>query len=220
MSASYSQPILAFLAFLSLALVLEPGHAAARSAADEPEHVVKAAAVVRRGASFRAAEDHRDFAGWQHTYTSPDFLEETYRLPHSLVEALAAHDPQCYMFHIDVAADCTVSANQAKELDAQDSATSHMNYFPLYYAAVGWPSLIFSGDAAIYGMRIASAVITALMLAAAFTTSIRRRVGGCARRAGGGDTRSRLLRRRRQSERPRDLLCAARLGFAPLPGPG
>jgi len=172
MRASYFQPVLAFLAFLSLALSWSLGMPLL-SAADEPEHVVKAAAVVR--GEFSGPSKVIDFAGWQHTYTSPDFLEETYRLPHSLVEALAVHDPQCYMFRMDVAADCTVSANKAKELHAQDSATSHMNYFPLYYAAVGWPSLIFSGDAAIYGMRIASSVITALMLAAAFTTSIRRR---------------------------------------------
>jgi hypothetical protein len=172
MRTSYFQPVLAFFAFLGLALSWSLGMPLL-SAADEPEHVVKAAAVVR--GEFSGPPKVIDFAGWQHTYTSPDFVEETYRLPHSLVEALAAHDPQCYQFRVNVAADCTVSANKAEELHAQDSATSHMNYFPLYYAAVGWPSLIFSGDAAIYGMRIASAVITALMLAAAFTTSIRRR---------------------------------------------
>lgn len=172
MRASDSRPFFAFFAFLGLALSWSLGMPLL-SAADEPEHVVKAAAVVR--GEFSGPSKVIDFPGWQRTYTSPDFLEESYRLPHTLVEALAAHDPRCYMFRVNVAAGCTASANKAEELDAQDTDVSHMNYFPLYYAAVGWPSLIFSGDGAIYGMRTASAVITALMLAAAFTTSIRRR---------------------------------------------
>jgi hypothetical protein len=67
------------------------------------------------------------------------------------------------------------TANKAAALAAGDASTSHMDYFPLYYLAVGWPSLILNGDAAIYGMRVVSAIISALMLAAAFTTSIRRR---------------------------------------------
>lgn len=166
------QPVLAFLAFLSLALSWSLG-TPLLSAADEPEHVVKAAAAVR--GEFSGAQDIEHFVGWQRAYTTPDYLEVTYRLPQSLVQAREAHEPTCYAFHLDVAANCMATANKAAALDAGDTSTSHMDYFPLYYLAVGWPSLILHGDAAIYGMRVASAIISALMLAAAFTTSIRRR---------------------------------------------
>jgi Predicted membrane protein (DUF2142) len=143
------------------------------SAADEPEHVVKAAAVVR--GEFSGPQHIRDFGGWQKVLATPDYVEVTYNLPHSLVESLLKHDPGCYAFTDNVTARCTVSANREKVLTAGTTDSTHMNYSPLYYLAVGWPSLILNGDDAIYGMRVASAVITALMLAAAFTTSVRRR---------------------------------------------
>ena len=165
------QPVLAFLAFLALALSWSLG-TPLLSAADEPEHVVRAAAVVR--GEFSGTQNVKHFTGWQRSYTTPDYLEVTYRLPHSLVAARQANEP-CYAFHLDVAANCLATANQAATLAAGDTSTSHMDYFPLYYLAVGWPSLILNGDSAIYGMRIVSAIISALMLAAAFTTSIRRR---------------------------------------------
>lgn len=165
------QPLLAFLAFLALALSWSLG-TPLLSAADEPEHVVKAAAAVR--GEFSGTQNIEHFVGWQRSYTTPDYLEVTYRLPQSLVAAREANEP-CYAFHLDVAANCLATANKAATLAAGDTSTSHMDYFPLYYLAVGWPSLILNGDAAIYGMRIVSAIISALMLAAAFTTSIRRR---------------------------------------------
>lgn len=167
-------PVLAFLAFLGLALSWSLGMPLL-SAADEPEQVVKSAAVVR--GELSGAQKMIDFSGSRKTYTTPNYIEETFDLPHSLVEAIAENDPHCYAFRVNVPANCTVLANKAEVLSVrnQDTDTSHMDYFPLYYAAVGWPSLMLGGNAAIYGMRVASAVITALMLAAAFTTSIRRR---------------------------------------------
>lgn len=41
-------------------------------------------------------------------------------------------------------------------------------YNPIYYQLIGWPSLIFDGNASVYAMRIASAVLSALLLAAGF----------------------------------------------------
>jgi hypothetical protein len=165
-------PVLAFLAFLALALSWSLG-VPLLSAADEPEHVVRAAAAVR--GEFSGTNEVHYFTGARSSLGTPDFVEVAYRLPHSLVVALEAHDPGCYSFKVDVTPNCAAASNVPKVRAAGDTDTSHMNYSPVYYLATGWPSLFLSGDAAIYGMRIASAIITALMLAGAFTTSIRRR---------------------------------------------
>jgi hypothetical protein len=165
-------PVLAFLAFLALALSWSLG-VPLLSAADEPEHVVRAAAAVR--GEFNGQDEVRVFSGSKEGLGTPDFLEVVYRLPHSLVTSLEAHDPGCYSFQVNVTPNCVTTSNAAKTKAAGDTDTSHMNYTPVYYLATGWPSLFLSGDAAIYGMRVASAVITALMLAGAFTTSVRRR---------------------------------------------
>jgi len=163
---------LAFLAFLALALSWSLG-TPLLSAADEPEVVTKAAASVR--GEFSGKETVVTSPSWESKYATPDFIEVTYQLPHSLVEAIAKLDPQCYSFQEAVTATCTASANSANARQAGTSATSHMDYFPLYYLLVGWPSLFIGGSHAIYAMRMVSAVITALLLSAAFTTSIRRR---------------------------------------------
>lgn len=164
--------MLAFLAFLALTLSWSLG-VPLLSAADEPEHVVRAAAAVR--GEFSGQNEIRYFTGSKPVLGPPDFLEVVYHLPHSLVVALQAHDPGCYAFNYDINPNCVTESNAAQVKAAGDTDTSHMNYSPLYYLATGWPSLFLRGDAAIYGMRVVSAIITALMMAGAFTTSIRRR---------------------------------------------
>lgn len=166
-----AKPLLAFLAFLTLALSWSLG-TPLLSAADEPEQAVKAMAVVR--GEFSGVQQIWNFAGWQSTYTTPDYLETRYRLPHDLVRAVAAHNPACYAFNEANTAACTATSNAHRIAQAGATALSHMNYSPLYYALVGWPSLLLRGDNALYAMRIVSALITALLLAAAFTTSARR----------------------------------------------
>jgi Predicted membrane protein (DUF2142) len=167
------KPLLAFLAFLALALSWSLG-TPLLSAADEPEQSIRAAAVVR--GEFSGIDEVWNFAHWQSTYSTPDYLEVAYRLPRNLVLALAKHDPACYAFRSEVTPNCTVHANKQRiaQAEVQGTALSHMNYSPLYYALVGWPSLLLRGDAALYGMRIVSALITALLLAAAFRTTARR----------------------------------------------
>jgi hypothetical protein len=49
-----------------------------------------------------------------------------------------------------------------------EAVTSAGLYNPLYYAMVGWPSLLTSSNVGIYGMRIVSAIIVSLFLACAF----------------------------------------------------
>jgi hypothetical protein len=165
------KPVFAFLAFLALALSWSLG-TPLLSAADEPEQSIRAAAVVR--GEFSGPQRVWNFSGWQSTYTTPDYLEVRYRLPHSLVRALAEHDPACYAFTVQKTAACTVKANEHLVARAGDSAPTHMNYSPLYYALVGWPSLFLHGDAALYAMRVVSALITAALLAAAFVVAARR----------------------------------------------
>lgn len=169
---SAPRSVLAFLAFLALALSWSLG-TPLLSAADEPEQSVKAAAAVRM--EFSGREHVWNLGGWQGGYSTPDYLEVAYGLPHSLVKALAENDPQCYAFRVGTTPVCTVKANADKAALAGDTASSHMNYSPLYYLLVGWPSLFLHGDSALYGMRIASALITAALLAAAFVTTSRRR---------------------------------------------
>ena len=166
------RPVLAFLAFLALALSWSLG-TPLLSAADEPEQTIKAAAVVR--GEFAGPEHVWNFPGWQATYTTPDYLEVSYRLPHGLVAALAEHNPGCYAFRVDVTAACTARADARTAAAAGDIAATHMDYSPLYYLLVGWPSLLLDGDDAIYGMRAAAAVITAALLAAAYLCAARRR---------------------------------------------
>lgn len=167
------KPLLAFLAFLALALSWCLG-TPLLSAADEPEQSIKAAAVVR--GEFSGADHIWNFANWQSTYTTPDYLEVAYRLPRSLVVALAEHNPACYAFRSDTTPACTDHANKHRvaEAVATGTALTHMNYSPLYYALVGWPTLFLPGDSALYGMRIVSALITAALLAIAFVTAARR----------------------------------------------
>ena len=79
-------PVLAFLAFLALTLSWSLG-TPLLSAADEPEVVVKAAASVRGEFSGREQVVPFPTAGAQ--YATPDFVEVTYHLPHSLVDRFA-----------------------------------------------------------------------------------------------------------------------------------
>ena len=44
-------------------------------------------------------------------------------------------------------------------------------YNPAYYYAVGWPSLLFDGNASIHAMRIASSLLGAALLAFAFVAA-------------------------------------------------
>lgn len=162
--------VLAFLAFLAMAVSWSLG-TPLLSAADEPEQAVKAAAVVR--GEFSGVDHVERFGDWQSTYTTPDYLEVAYHLPHSLVRSLARHDPHCYAYYVNVTPRCTGRANKPAVAAAGVTASTHMDYSPLYYLLVGWPSLLVGGDHAIYGMRLASAMITAALLALAFAVSLR-----------------------------------------------
>ena len=111
---------------------------------DEPAHLVKAASVAR--GQLVGEPSH---AG--HVVSVPRYIGAT----HSVV---------CIVFQADVPADC-VDDDTPNPSETVLSTTTAGLYNPLYYALVGWPSLLFGDATGIYAMRIVSAVLTALFLA-------------------------------------------------------
>jgi len=114
---------------------------------DDPAHLIKAAAVARG-----------ELTGTPVTgglrVTVPQYI------------AYSEADT-CFAFHGNLTPKCAAEdpVQASKPVKALTSAGL---YNPLYYAMVGWPSLLTSSDAGIYGMRIVSAVIVGLFLAVAF----------------------------------------------------
>ncbi|TFD19497.1 DUF2142 domain-containing protein [Cryobacterium sp. TMS1-13-1] len=69
----------------------------------------------------------------------------------------------CFAYHPDQPANCGVELGDAGGTDWFNTWVGAYN--PLYYYAVGWPSLILDGAAGIYGMRIASGLLAAVFIA-------------------------------------------------------
>ncbi|VXB55612.1 conserved membrane hypothetical protein [Arthrobacter sp. 9AX] len=117
---------------------------------DEPSHTIRAAAVVRGQV---AVEPGQSFGNGVHA-----------QVPSQIANLEAQ---KCFAFYRERTADC------APEIPAGDNfnvigVTSAGTYNPLYYWAVGLPSLVLTGAANIYAMRIVSVVASALFYAAAF----------------------------------------------------
>lgn len=120
------------------------------SVPDEPSHAIRAVAVV-----------HGDFTGhpdpaapWQIAVDVPRYIAHTHELP-------------CFAFQADEPADCQlpVSGNGDEIVSVTTSAGANS---PVYYAIVGLPSLVLSGDAALYSMRFINAIVCAALLAVMF----------------------------------------------------
>lgn len=112
------------------------------AAPDEPDHLIKAAAVAH-GQLIGSAGGSR-----------------------VQVPAYVAFTPAqtCYAFKPLVSAKCSPnpSGDTAKTVT---SATSAGLYNPVYYLLVGWPSLLFHDDTGVYAMRLVSAILSSLFLA-------------------------------------------------------
>jgi len=126
---------------------------------DEPAHVIKAAAVVRGELTGREMPDGGAFQ----LVTVP--------------AGIGYYDTfGCFAQKKDTPPSCVppFSGDQSGLVDARTSAG---NYNPLYYAVVGLPSLVDNGAAAVYGMRLVSALFSCLFLASAFSalSQLRRR---------------------------------------------
>ncbi|MFB2557317.1 DUF2142 domain-containing protein [Herbiconiux liangxiaofengii] len=115
---------------------------------DEPAHVVKAASVVRG-----------------------QLLPTEMIAAGGVLEVPAAFDHEysqgCFAFFADVPASCAppLQGDPAALVESHSSASL---YNPVYYALVGWPSLIAPDVVGIYAMRIVSAVLCSFFVASAF----------------------------------------------------
>ncbi|GAA4153304.1 DUF2142 domain-containing protein [Leifsonia shinshuensis] len=114
---------------------------------DEPAHIVRAASVARGQIVGTPSPDG-------HVVTVPEYI------------ALTQKDT-CFAFKPDVTANCPVAAPAAPGALTTATTTAGL-YNPLYYAAVGWTSLLFHDSGGIYAMRLVSAVIASLFAALAF----------------------------------------------------
>ncbi|MFP3464436.1 DUF2142 domain-containing protein [Leifsonia sp. SIMBA_070] len=123
---------------------------------DEPAHIVRAASVVR-------GELFGDPSAWGNLVHVPQYVAD-------------AHRTTCYAFRPSVPAACPLPAGEDPAATVV-APTSAGLYNPLYYALVGWPSLLFHDAGGLVAMRIASAVLTALFAALAFAvvSSLRER---------------------------------------------
>ncbi|MGO4299208.1 DUF2142 domain-containing protein [Leifsonia sp. RAF41] len=117
---------------------------------DEPAHIVRAASVVRG-----------EWVG----QPSPDGNIVT--VPAYIARSQAV---TCFAFHPAVDADCGIAEPSDPGADTKSTTTAGL-YNPLYYLAVGWPTLVIHDTSGIFAMRAVSALLTALFLALAFAVT-------------------------------------------------
>lgn len=151
----------AFLAFFALSAAWALA-SPLTSVPDEPWHMVKAAATVRlqlHGTPITVVTHNGDVTN--HVPMTG------YRLPTSYSFLTNLHE--CYFNNAHVPASC------AKTLSSQPGAalagTTAGSNNPLYYLAVGWPSLLSDGPLGMYGMRLVSAALSSAMLASTVVTA-------------------------------------------------
>jgi hypothetical protein len=153
--------ITAFVAFLALSAAWALA-SPLTSVPDEPWHMVKAAATVRlqlHGTPITVT-----------THNGPvtNHVPMTgYRLPTAYSYLTNLHE--CYFSAAHVPASCAPSLT-AEPGTALAGTTAGSNN-PLYYLAVGWPSLLSDGPLGMYGMRLVSAALSSAMLASAVVTA-------------------------------------------------
>jgi hypothetical protein len=151
----------AFLAFLALSAAWALA-SPLTSVPDEPWHMVKAAATVRgqlHGTPITVI-----------THNGPvtNRVPMTgYRLPTAYSGLTTLHE--CYFLNANVPASCATTP-AAQPGVALAGTTAGANN-PLYYIAVGWPSLLSDGPLGMYGMRLVSAALSSAMLASAVVTA-------------------------------------------------
>ena len=115
------------------------------AAPDEPAHVIKAASVVRGTlVGLRGPNG-------QTTVDVPQYIRFT-------------QAQTCFAFASDVTADCSLPVPHDSNVSVKAVTTAGL-YDPLYYALVGWPTLIAHDQSGIYWMRIVSGVIVSAFLA-------------------------------------------------------
>lgn len=139
-----------FFAILGTFLVLTIAWALATplmGVPDEPSHTIRAAAVVR--GEFVGDLPADDGTFHYPTIDVPDYVQETVHLP-------------CFGGNVAQSADCQPDIGDSERLVEFSSSAASNN--PVYYAIVGLPTLVMKGEAALYGMRILSALVFSLLL--------------------------------------------------------
>jgi hypothetical protein len=129
---------------------------------DEPSHMVRAAATAR-GEFTGQQFDRRIYDGGKWVMQS----QTGYKLPSQYDYILIMHE--CYTAHLDKPASCAKPMTSGSKEGIAGSTAAANN--PLYYLAVGWPSLLNDGQAGLYGMRLVSAGLCAALLASAVVTA-------------------------------------------------
>ncbi|RJT87808.1 DUF2142 domain-containing protein [Cryobacterium melibiosiphilum] len=122
------------------------------SVPDENAHATKAIAQVRGQVLGYQVE------GVKHTVVD---LPPEYSYSQTIV---------CYLFAPEIPANCGFELGGDGGADWFPTWVSAYN--PLYYYAVGWPSLILDGSAGIYGMRIISGLLCAAFAGLAFQVAM------------------------------------------------
>lgn len=151
----------AFLAFFALSAAWALA-SPLTSVPDEPWHMVKAAATIRlqlHGTPITVVT---------HNGRVTNEVPMTgYHLPTAYSFLTNLHE--CYFNNPQVTAAC------ARHLTAQPgtalAGTTAGSNNPLYYLAVGWPSLLSPGPLGMYGMRLVSAALSSAALASAAVTA-------------------------------------------------
>jgi hypothetical protein len=127
------------------------------SVPDEPAHAIKAAAVARGQLSAETGGKQGDPA--------------VVRVPAYFAELGLQ---TCTAFKPDLTAACAPQVDPANRA-AATAATTAGNYNPFYYLLVGLPSRLLSGAPALYAMRIASGLMSAVFMTMAFVAATRLR---------------------------------------------
>ena len=78
----------------------------------------------------------------------------------------------CYIFEPDRTAACAPALSGPDHLISLPTYVGH--YPPLYYAAVGWPTLLDDGTTGVLWMRLVSALINSSLLGTALWLALRR----------------------------------------------
>jgi hypothetical protein len=131
------------------------------AAPDEPAHVYRAAAVIRGHLLPSADEELPDGRA-------------VVQAPAGLVDS--AGRIECFIFKPEVPASCAGDAGPDERLT--DATTAAARYHPIYYAAVGWPTLFLSDNAAVFAMRLVSALLVSLLLAAGLQSAFEHQRSG------------------------------------------
>ena len=125
---------------------------------DEPAHIVKAVAAVRGQIQGHQIEETVLVGG---VPTKQDLTG--YEIPSQY--GLLADLHYCYFLHPKITADCAASIPSHGPTSTIGTSAGQNN--PVYYFAVGWPTLLNQGEPGIYAMRLVSAAIGAALLASA-----------------------------------------------------